>query len=116
MFDRYEPVATAGKTPSGLTPCCCAQSFPKGQTQKKQFVHQSTGAAGPWTVVTGGMACNNPSPMLLPNGSSYLVCHNKYNCHDAGVDAWGRRREQCAVRWRCLLDLSRCVRELTRNA
>ena len=52
------------------------ETFPKGQP-KKHFVHQSAGPNGPWTTVEGGMACNNPAPMLLKNGSIYLVCHNK---------------------------------------
>eukprot|EP01048_Picozoa_sp_COSAG05_P012229 COSAG05_NODE_1208_length_5523_cov_14.095686_8_plen_426_part_00 len=49
------------------------ETFPKGQKEKKHFVHQSFGPTGPWTAVEGGMACNNPSPMLLKNGSTYYL-------------------------------------------
>ena len=73
------------------------ESFPPGQKQQKQFVHQSVGPDGPWTPVEGGKACNNPAPLLLPNGSTYLVCHDKYDCKNSGVDAWGRRRVNCGV-------------------
>ena len=30
---------------------------------------------GPWTPVAGLPSCNNPSPVALPNGTLFVVCH-----------------------------------------
>lgn len=37
-------------------------------------VHVSTSLDGPWTVVPGVTACNNPAPWVHPNGTIYLWC------------------------------------------
>lgn len=55
-----------------LTP----QSLGADQGNGGQVVHVSSdGPAGPWKAVPLQMGCNNPAPMVHPNGSIFMVCH-----------------------------------------
>ena len=41
-------------------------------------VHTSHGTDGPWTAAQDGIhGCNNPAPARHPNGTIFVVCHNK---------------------------------------
>lgn len=38
-------------------------------------MHVADNLTGPWTPVALGIGCNNPAPMLHPNGTWYLLCN-----------------------------------------
>lgn len=39
------------------------------------YVHVANNISGPWTAVPLGLGCNNPAPMLHPNGTWFLICN-----------------------------------------
>eukprot|EP01043_Picozoa_sp_COSAG02_P040350 COSAG02_NODE_3259_length_7079_cov_30.942693_3_plen_381_part_00 len=74
---------TSGAGNGNLTKCDPNWQPPTSETWtpvKPHKVHFSdTGPAGPWLAGGGdmppGFICNNPAPLLLPNGSVAVFCH-----------------------------------------
>ena len=79
LYHQFASGAGKGK----LTQCEADWQPPVNETWtpvKSHKVHYSdTGPAGPWLAGGGsmpeGLICNNPSPLLLPNGSTAVFCH-----------------------------------------
>ena len=47
-----------------------------GPTKPGATIHTAKSPAGPWTPLTGNTLgrCNNPAPMVAPNGTLYCLC------------------------------------------
>lgn len=74
------PACQNGSTP--LHPQPPHSPIPPPPNVTRATTHAAASLAGPWMETPAGWdlpSCNNPSPLLLSNGSLMVVCHGSYS-------------------------------------